>query len=35
MTIERARRAHTAPLSPKTVLGYKSLSHFDFRWAPE
>jgi hypothetical protein len=32
---ERARRAHTARATPKKSLGHMSLSHIDFRWAPE
>jgi hypothetical protein len=30
-----AERAHTARVTPKKPLGHMSLSHFDFRWAPE
>jgi hypothetical protein len=35
MTIERARRAHTARLTPKLPLGHMYLSRLDFRWTPD
>jgi hypothetical protein len=35
LPIERERGARTAPVTPKEPLGHMSLSHFDFRWAPE